>query len=174
MNLVLIGLRGTGKTTVARLLAERLGWAWFDADSQIEARAGKTIAAIFAEDGEPAFRDLESQVVAELAEEPSAVIALGGGAVVREENRRAIAAQGRVVWLVASPRTLLGRIEADNATAARRPNLSPEGGITEITATLDARRAIYRSCAHLEMDTEGKTPAQVADAILEELRLGSV
>src|SRR5688500_763764 len=63
MNLLLIGYRGTGKSTVARLVAERLGWPWLDADVELERRAGKTIAAIFAADGEPAFRDLESQVL---------------------------------------------------------------------------------------------------------------
>jgi shikimate kinase len=173
MNLVLIGLRGTGKSTVARLLAQRLGWPWFDADAEIEARAGKSIAAIFAEDGEPVFRDLEAAVVVELAEKSSAVLALGGGAVVLPATREAIARQGRVVWLTASPETLYRRIESDSATAGRRPNLSPAGGITEITATLDARRAIYRACAHLEVNTEGKTPLQVADAICEQLHLGS-
>ena len=171
MNVVLIGLRGTGKSTVARLLAERLNWPWFDADVQIERHAGKPIAAIFADDGEAAFRDWESRVVADLAARDRTVLALGGGAVVCAENRAAIAALGRVVWLTASPQTLLKRIEADRSTATRRPNLSAAGGITEIIATLDARRAVYRQCAHLEVDTEGKTPAQVADAILEQLKL---
>jgi shikimate kinase len=171
MNLVLIGLRGTGKSTVAQLLAERLAWPWFDADAEIEKLAGKSIAAIFADDGETAFRDLESRVVAELAKRDPAVLALGGGAVVRAENRRAIATSGRVVWLTASPQTLWRRIEADRRTAARRPNLSPAGGITEIIATLDARQAVYRQCAEVEVDTEGKTPAQVADAIVEQLDL---
>jgi shikimate kinase len=172
MNLVLIGLRGTGKTTVAQLLSQRLGWPWFDADAEIESRAGKSIAAIFADDGEAAFRDLESQVVADLAARANAVLALGGGAVMREENRRAIAVQGSIVWLVASPETLLRRVDADRATPKRRPNLSAAGGITEITATLDARKAVYGSCAHLTVDTEEKTPPQVADAILQQLDLG--
>ncbi len=173
MNLVLIGLRGTGKTSVAAVLAERLGWEWFDADALIEQRAGKSIKQIFAEDGETAFRDLESQVVAELADKSAAVLALGGGAVVREENRAALAGRGKVAWLTASPQTLWQRIESDKLTASRRPNLSTTGGINEIIATLDARRAIYRACADLEVDTEGKTPAQVADAILVGLGLAS-
>lgn len=171
MNLVLIGLRGSGKTSVARILAERLGWPHFDADAEIESRAGKSIAAIFADDGETAFRDRETGVVADLAARDSAVLALGGGAVMRPENRAAIAKEGRVVWLTASPETLWSRIEADPDTAARRPNLSPQGGITEIIATLDARRAIYRQCAHLVVDTEGKSPDQIADAILEQLHV---
>ena len=90
MNLVLIGYRATGKSETARLLAQRLGWEWVDADAEIEARAGKTIAKIFADDGEQAFRDAESRVVAELAVRDRTVLALGGGAVLREENRRAL------------------------------------------------------------------------------------
>jgi shikimate kinase len=172
MNLVLIGLRGTGKTTVAQILAQRLGWSWRDADAEIEQRAGKTIKQIFEDGGETAFRNLEADMILELSALDRVVLALGGGAVVRPQNRAAIARQGQVVWLTASPETLWARIQADATTAARRPNLSAAGGINEIIATLDARREIYRECAHLEVDSEGKSPAQVADAILEQLELG--
>ena len=167
MNLVLIGLRGTGKSTVAELLAQRLGWDWCDADAEIERRAGMTIRQIFESSGEPAFRDWETQVVTDLARRERTVLALGGGAVVRPENRAAISGQGTIVWLTASPETLWARIQADATTAARRPNLSAGGGINEIIATLDARREVYRQCADLEVDTEGKTPEQIADVILE-------
>jgi shikimate kinase len=172
MNLALIGYRGTGKTTVARLVAERLAWPWFDADAEIESRAGKSIAQIFSDDGEAAFRDWEAQVVADLAARDGCVLALGGGAVMREENRQAIGLHTRVVWLTAPAETLWQRIGQDESTAGRRPNLTAAGGITEIIATLGQREAIYRQCAHLEVDTQSKTPAEVADAVLAGLGLG--
>jgi shikimate kinase len=171
MNLVLIGSRGTGKTTVATLVGNRLGWPWFDADAEIESRAGKSIARMFAEDGERAFRDLESQVITILAARERCVLALGGGAIVRAENRAAVLRQGRVIWLQASPETLWRRIQSDQATAGRRPNLTAEGGIIEIIATLDARREFYAACAHQELNTEDLTPDQVADAILAQVTL---
>lgn len=171
MNLVLIGYRATGKSETARALAERLGWDWVDADCEIEARAGKSIAQIFSDDGEQAFRDAESKVVAELAARDRTVLALGGGAVLREENRRALENRGPVVWLTASPETLWRRIQGDPASGSRRPNLTVTGGITEIIATLDARRPIYRRCADVEVDTEERTPAEVADAILAQVNL---
>jgi shikimate kinase len=169
MNLVLIGYRGTGKTTVARLVAERLGWPWFDTDAEIEARAGKSIADIFADEGEAAFRDWESQVVADLAGRERCVLALGGGAVMRPGTRAVIASQSKTVWLRALPETLWRRIQNDQSAAGRRPNLTSAGGITEIIATLDARNPVYRQCAEWEVDTEGKSPAEVTDAILAQL-----
>jgi shikimate kinase len=166
MKLVLIGYRGTGKSAVARILAGQLGWPAFDADVEIETRAGKSIAQVFADDGEQAFRDLESQVVADLMTRERCVVALGGGALMREANRSAALGRGTIVWLKASPETLLRRIEADAASHQRRPNLTAQGGITEIIVTLDARTPTYRQCASFEVDTEHKTPEEVADAIL--------
>ncbi len=129
----LIGYRGTGKTTVARLVAQRLGRESIDADKEIERRAGKTIAAIFADDGEPPFRDLESAVVADLAR-TRLVISTGGGAVLREANRAAMQAAGPIVWLTASVDTIAVRIAGDAATARLRPNLTAVGGKAEIEA----------------------------------------
>ena len=121
MNLVLIGYRATGKTTLARHLAARLGWEWTDADVEIERRAGKSIARIFAEEGEPAFRDLEAQVIADLCERQRLVLAAGGGALFREESRRAMRCCGRVVWLTATPETILARMTADATTPDAGP-----------------------------------------------------
>lgn len=164
--IALIGYRGTGKTTVAQVLARHLGWDWVDADVEVELRAGRSIATIFADDGEPAFRDLEAQVVAGLCVREKTVVALGGGAVLREDNRQAIQKCQAAVWLKAAAPTLAERIAADPSTSARRPNLTNHGGRTEIEALLAQREPFYRACATLEVDTENRDPAEIADEIV--------
>ncbi len=173
MNITLIGYRATGKTTLARLLAERLHWAWIDADVEIERRAGKAIARIFAEDGEPAFRDLEAAVTADLCRRTPLVLAAGGGAPLRPDNRRAIRAAGKVVWLTARPETIHARMSGDATTASRRPSLTDHDALAEIVHLLARREPVYREAADLVIDTEGKTPDQVAAEILLKLRLTS-
>jgi shikimate kinase len=165
-NLVLIGYRGAGKTTVARRLALTLGWDWVDADVEIELRAGKSIAAIFSDDGEQAFRDLESQVVTELCRRHRHVLAVGGGAVLRPENRRALRRAGHVVWLRVRPETVLARLAADPSTTDRRPNLTTAGGEAEVRQLIEARRPIYDEVADCSVDTDGKSPERIADEIL--------
>ena len=174
MNLVLIGYRGSGKTTVGRLLAERLGYGFVDLDEQIVARAGQTIKAIFEQHGEPHFRDLETATLAEAATLQDHVLSLGGGAVLREENRRHLASsRHRVIYLRADPVELLRRIRADVATAANRPNLTPlAGGLEEITQLLAVREPIYRSMAHHEVDVTARPPAEVVDFLLSARRMG--
>src|SRR2546421_373945 len=98
-RIVLIGYRGTGKSTARRLLAARLGWHFLDADAELEARAGRTIADVFRAEGEPGFRDRESAVLAELVLVPDHVIATGGGVVLRPGNRELLKAAGFVAWL---------------------------------------------------------------------------
>jgi shikimate kinase len=166
MNLLLIGYRGTGKTTVARLVAERLGWKWLDADEEVERRAGKSIAAIFRDDAEKAFRDLESEVLAELVRLDRHVLALGGGVVLRAENRALIKQGAGVVWLTADPETIQARIAADTTTAARRPNLTASGGIEEIRRLLTEREPFYRECAKTVIDTTGRALGDVADEVV--------
>jgi shikimate kinase len=170
MNLFLIGYRGTGKTTVAELLSAGLGWPWLDADIEIERTAGKSIADIFADDGEPAFRDCESSVLAELCKNTRQVLALGGGIIERRKNRGLLKSFGKTVWLSAEPETLWQRIAADHTTAGRRPNLTAGGGLDEIRRILAERLPLYRQSADWVVDTEGKSPADVAAEILALVR----
>jgi shikimate kinase len=167
MNLVLIGYRATGKTTLARLLAERLGWDWIDADVEIERRAGKSIARMFAEDGEPAFRDLEAQVIADLCRRERLVVGAGGGAPLRPESRQAMRQSGTVVWLKALAPTIHARMSGDATTAARRPSLTDKDPLTEIEHLLARREPAYREAAHWAIDTEGRTPADLAAEIID-------
>jgi shikimate kinase len=156
---------------LAKLLAERLAWEWIDADAEIEHRAGKTIKRIFAEEGEPAFRDLEAQVIADLCRRDKLVLAAGGGAPLRAGSRRAMREAGTVVWLVARPETIHARMGTDPTNPDRRPNLTDRGPLDEIIHLLRRREPIYRESAHLQVDTEGKSPKQIAAEILGGLGL---
>lgn len=169
MNIFLTGYRGTGKTTVARALSERLGWQWIDADVELEARAGRSIAEIFATDGEGLFRDLENQVLAELVTRTNLVVATGGGVVLREQNRKLLEQAGIVVWLEADIDTIAGRLSADTTTAGRRPNLTAHGGRLEIERLLAEREPLYRQSARLTIHTAGRSPDTIAEQILAEL-----
>ncbi|MBI1900176.1 MAG: shikimate kinase [Planctomycetia bacterium] len=166
MNLILIGYRGTGKSTVARLVARRLGWESLDADVEVELRAGKPIAAIFADEGEAAFRDLESAVLQSLSGRDRLVLAAGGGAVLRPENRRLLKRLGKVVWLKADAQTIQERLSADETTAARRPNLTASGGLAEIVELLERREPLYRETADWKIDTVGRSPGEIAAEIV--------
>ncbi len=171
MILTLIGYRATGKTTLAELLARRLGWQWIDADVEIERLSGKTIARIFAEDGEPEFRDLEARVIADLCRHDRLVLAAGGGAPMREENRRIMRQSGKVVWLKARPETILKRMSGDATSTERRPSLTGHGPLDEIVQLLARREPMYRETADLSVDTEDRTPEELTTEILDRLGL---
>ena len=161
----LIGYRGAGKSTVGRVLAERLGWAFVDADQIVEERAGKTIREIFAKEGETGFRNKESAVLADLCTRSNTVVATGGGIVLRDENRARIRAHGFAAWLTAGPPVLWARMQADPSTAARRPALAG-GGLIEVQELLAAREPWYKACADIEVPVASLSPEQAADAIL--------
>lgn len=169
-SLFLIGYRGTGKTTVAKLLAARLGCLAIDSDAVLQRRDGRSIAQMFAEAGEVAFRDLEQAVVADLATGQPRVVSLGGGAILREANRRALAGHP-VVWLRASPTSLAQRLASDRVSADQRPSLTGQGLLEEIEQVLAERTPIYQQCATMTVDTDDLSPAEVADEILRQLDL---
>jgi shikimate kinase len=166
MNVVLIGYRCTGKTTLGRLLADRLGWPLVDTDTLIQERAGKTIKEIVAAGGWPEFRRLECQVIADVAAGDRQVISAGGGAILDEANRKALRASGRVVLLTASPETIWQRMKADPKTLAERPNLTDSGGIAEVRKVLADRRDAYQAARHYEAPTDRLSPDEAVARIL--------
>ncbi|MCA9182107.1 MAG: shikimate kinase [Planctomycetales bacterium] len=168
MHIYLMGYRGSGKSSVGRRLAERLGLPIVDTDSLIESEAGQSIRQIFSIEGEAGFRQREASVVARAAANTTpSVIALGGGAILRPENQRMIASSGRVVWLHGSPASLLARIQADQTTAERRPRLSPHSDYDEIVEILAAREPIYRRLANWTVDTDRRTPDELVVEIVD-------
>ncbi len=170
-NILLIGYRGSGKSTVGKLLAQELNWTWVDSDDEIEREVGKTIAQIFAEDGEPAFRHWESIVVARLVASVHCVISLGGGALLREQNRTALRGRGTIVWLKASIDSIRHRIEKDVLTAQRRPQLTGQGLQAETEQVLAERTPVYEQCCHICVDTDQRTPLQIVQEIRRRLNL---
>jgi shikimate kinase len=163
--LFLIGPRGSGKSTVARLLAHELGWDWLDADDVLETRCGQSIRSLFAAEGEAGFRVREAAVLAELCRRQHHVIATGGGVVLRESNRELLRASGRVVWLAADVETLWQRLCGDDSTAQRRPNLLG-GGREEIAEIMRIRGPLYRECADFIIETAGRAPVEIAAEVL--------
>lgn len=169
MVITLVGYRGTGKSTVAQALAERLGWRCCDADEFVEAEAGCSIRRIFEEQGEPAFRTLEQQVLAELLQQHHLIIASGGGAVLHAPTCDRMLEAGPVVWLQASIDTILQRLSADAATRDRRPALTNLNEHDEVARLLALREPLYRQVSTIIVASDGRTPEQIADEIISRL-----
>jgi shikimate kinase len=166
---VLVGLSGSGKTTIGRLLAERLDRPFVDTDDLIVRRTGMPIPQLFAERGEPAFRAVEREAVAEALGGPAAVIATGGGAPVDDGTRRRLWDGNLVVWLDAPVEALVKRV---GAAGDGRPLLA--GGAAErLTALRTAREPVYAQ-AHLRVQTEEAGIEGTMDAILAHVPSGSV
>ena len=165
-GIALIGYRGTGKSTVGQIVAERLAVPFRDVDVDLERRFG-SIRSIFEEQGEPAFRDYEEQVLGVLTRLPKGVLSTGGGAILREANRRRLRRFGRVFWLTADPDKLAARLELDSNGVSDRPSLTAAGTLGEIAAVLEARSPLYEETADVAISTQGRNPAEVAELILE-------
>jgi CMP/dCMP kinase len=164
-NAVLVGMMGTGKTTVGRLVAERVGMEFIDVDELIVERAGKPIPAIFDEGGEDAFRRCETEALRQLLSASNAVIATGGGIVIRGENRRLLREIGAVFWLDAPPDALLDRIGND----PNRPMLRGGDPLKRLEALAGERREFYADVSDYHLDTTEFTPEEIAERIEQAL-----
>lgn len=160
---VLIGAPGSGKTTIGRLLAERLGVAFRDTDADIEATAGKTVSDIFVEDGEDRFRELEVEAVRLALEAHDGVLALGGGAILRPETQQRLTGH-TVVYLEVGLADAVRRVGLDSA----RPLLvlNPRSRLRRL---MEERRPIYERLATVRVGTEDREPEQIADEIVKEI-----
>jgi shikimate kinase len=169
-HLYLIGYRGSGKSSVAIRLAEKLGCGWIDTDVLIESTVNRTIREIFADMGEEGFRELETTAIEQAAHSPQKqVISLGGGAILREKNRRVITETGKVIWLQASPELLAQRILGDSQTTDRRPSLSGKSVLDEVREVLARRVPLYATAATWAIDTEHLSIDNIVDRILRSL-----
>ncbi|MGE3271749.1 MAG: shikimate kinase [Chloroflexota bacterium] len=170
-NVILVGLSGSGKSTVARLLARRLGWRCVDTDQAIQRQAGITVQQIFETQGEPAFRALETEAIMEACRRSRQVIATGGGAVVADANRAHMLDGNLVVYLESSPEILASRLSR-NIGREPRPLLGNSDLIDRL-AELRRQREHHYQCAHHIVQTDQRTPREVVDVIAELVRAGS-
>ena len=165
-SIFLVGPMGSGKTAVGRRLAQELGLPFFDSDAVIEERTGVDIPFIFEKEGEDGFRRRETDVIDELTARTGIVLATGGGAVLSPENRRQLAARGRVIYLMTSVRQQLTRTRRGQ----NRPLLNTGDPRETLTKLLEIRDPLYREIADLIVPTDNRTVANVATEILGHLR----
>ena len=165
--IVLVGLPGSGKSSVGKAVARRLGRTWLDSDHEIEGRLGSTIREYFDVNGEAAFRDVEESVIDELSQLPSAVLSTGGGAVLRPVNRQRLNARGTVIYLRASAEALYRRLRHDT----KRPLLQVDDPQKRLRTLYAERDPLYRECAHFVIDTHGSTLSMLVNRIMMQLEL---
>ncbi len=169
-TLALVGLPGSGKSTVGRQLARRLGWAFQDTDHLIEQRLGFSIRVFFEREGEARFRDVEEAVIDELTQHDVGVLATGGGAVLRQANREHLHGRCQVVYLHSSPEDVFRRLRHDT----QRPLLQVADPQARLRELYEARDPLYRETAHFIIETGRPSVPTLANMILMQLELAGV
>lgn len=170
MRLILIGLPGSGKTTVGRQLARRLGLPFNDSDHAIEHRLGCSIRDFFEREGEAAFRDVEESVIQELSQTPAGVLATGGGVVLRPINRERLRQSGHVIYLRSSPDEVFRRLRHDR----NRPLLQVADPLARMRSLFEERDPLYRETAHFSIETGRPSVARLVNMIQMQLELAGV
>ena len=165
-NIVLVGFMGSGKSSIGRQLAKRLGFQFLDTDQLIVQRTGKEISQIFAEKGEPAFRELETATLISVSHLNRCVIATGGGAVMREANRAIMREIGFVVRLTASEDVIFERVSRNN----KRPLLQTRDPRGTLRTLLESRREFYDAAAQFTLDTTHMAHGQAVEAVVAAAR----
>lgn len=165
-NIFLVGLMGSGKTSVGKVLARLLGKAFMDSDHEIERATGVRIPVIFEIEGEAGFRAREHKMIAELVARDNVLLATGGGAVLAKENRDLLKAHGCVIYLRAPVKALLKRTQRDR----NRPLLQVPDPAVKLTAMYEQRDPLYREVAHLIVDTGNQSVRALAAQIEAKLR----
>jgi shikimate kinase len=161
-NISLIGFMGSGKSTVGRILADKVGFLYIDLDRIIELEKGISISDIFKEYGEKYFRDLESEVIKKVYKNKNCIFACGGGAVEKKKNMEIIRRNSRVAYLDVSPEVSLRRLEH----VKDRPIIEVENREDTIRKLIKRRDALYRKYAHIVIDNNGDDPYKTAEAII--------
>lgn len=164
----LVGLPGSGKSTVGRQLARRLALPFVDTDHVIEQRLGCSIREFFEREGEERFRDLEAAIVDEFTQGPVAVVSTGGGSVLRSENRVHLRERGTVFYLKSTPEELFRRLRHDR----NRPLLQVEDPLQRLRDLFDARDPLYRMVSHFVIETGRPSVATLVNMIVMQLELG--
>jgi len=166
MNIVLIGYRGAGKSTVGSRLAIRMGKGFVDTDDLVEERQGASIRDIVESNGWGHFRAAEKRIIEEVSRKDNLIIAPGGGAVLDPENVRALRENGLIIWLKADREVLCRRIGHDSRSDARRPTLTGKGALEEFAEVMASRNPFYERAADAEIDTSGLDVEEVIGAVL--------
>jgi shikimate kinase len=166
MNIILIGYRCSGKTSVGKRLARELAWGFVDTDVWLVGKAGRSVANIVEEDGWKGFRRMERDAIQAVCGRDNAVIATGGGAVLDPANVAAMQKSGRVVWLKVSPQIAMQRMSRDENTDGLRPSLTPRGLYDEIVDVLKERTPLYATAMDIAVDTDHKAIDEIVDEIM--------
>ncbi|MBM4300968.1 MAG: shikimate kinase [Deltaproteobacteria bacterium] len=169
-NLVLIGYRATGKTSVGARLAEMLHCPFVDLDQALVRQAGRSVADIVAQGGWAEFRRLEKELVARYRDARGLVLATGGGVVLDPDNVAALRENGILIWLTADPAAIQARLAQDQPRDANRPSLTGGDTIREVLEVLEARAPLYQAAAQISVDTTHNSVAQVVELVLAALK----